>query len=431
MSTATGTGPAGALTGLWPVAPEAPVIVPIPGFWREQAYQRDLHRIDPPLSPVFVLDHDTFYFGATRDGLLVTTRQSELGLRYSLAAVTVVQPGTISGLRKPFNLTFGAESGREFVYGVGINNGPAVWLQTKGFGCIVPTPDPQRLAAEIERRRWRVASLGSARATKTWQAAPELRVQGPGGPQPGVPVGTPTQPPLVGDEGGAWTSLQIAQLDAPSAVDIPAGRPEPLTDVPYPEAVGDVVLPLHASSPPLVVNVSNHRVRLSQQPLPAGQTPFLDPDIEFTGPSLNPSNPYGVPRPYLTAPIVQFPVIRAGTLSGVPAGWSVRVLASDARTEIRTDIEDGPAVWLWGVAYEWILCTPYAEELAADLNQRRRIASLYPWIGQYAVEKLTWDYYPETALVETDAGWCLPPTPTYAPREPTILPPGTWRSDPV
>jgi hypothetical protein len=83
------------------------------------------------------------------------------------------------------------------------------------------------------------------------------------------------------------------------------------------------------------------------------------------------------------------------------------------------------------VAYEWVLCTPYAEQLAADLNQRRRIASLYPWIGEYAIEKFTWDYYPDMALVETEAGWCLPPTPIYAPHEPTIVPPGTWSTGPA
>jgi hypothetical protein len=204
------------------------------------------------------------------------------------------------------------------------------------------------------------------------------------------------------------------------------------------------VLNLREEDPPLVVNVSNHRIRLSQQPLTGSTSPFYDPDIEYKpmygkwAVALNkrlaniadPSNIFEAARSYLSAPIVQFPVIRAGTLSGVPADWSVRVLASDARTEIRTDIVDGPAVWLWGMTHEWVLCTPYAEQLAADLRQRRRIASLFPLSGQYPIEFLTWAAYPDTALVETEAGWCLPPTPPYAPQEPTIVPPGTWRANP-
>ena len=35
-----------------------------------------------------------------------------------------------------------------------------------------------------------------------------------------------------------------------------------------------------------------------------------------------------------------------------------------------------------------------------------------------------------TALVRTEEGWCLPPSPAYAPSEPTIVPPGTWQSTP-
>jgi hypothetical protein len=421
------------------------VVVPIPGFWRDQIYQHDLGRLTPPLSPVFVLDYDTFYFGAIRSGLLVTSRQSNPGPHYSLAAVTVVQPGTISGLRKSFGQKFGSEEGHEFVYGVTIDNGPAVWVQTKGFGCIVPTPDPVRLAAEIDRRRWRVARLGSPRAAVVWRMAPELRVLGPDGPEPGKPD-RQVEPPMVRGEGGTWTPLHLAAPDVDRPTEVGTSTaPEPLTEVPYPETVDDRALPLRDFAPRLVVNVSNHRVRLSQQPLAAGDSPFLDQDIDYKmwyprnvspevrrkmATALDARNPREKVRAYLSAPIVQFPVISAGTLNGVPADWSVRVLAPDAQTEIRTDIVDGPAVWLWGVGQEWVLCTTYAEELAADLRQRRRIASLFPLFGKYSAEFMTWATYPDTALIETEAGWCLPPTPPYAPREPTIVPPGTWHADP-
>lgn len=443
--TTSATGPAGTLPGLWPIAPEAPLVVPIPGTWKSKDFQSDLNELASSLSPAFVLDYDTWYLGTTRDGMLVTSRIWEPWLRVPLADLVLVQPGTIGGLPGPIGWQLNTKHADEFVNSVRLENGPAVWLQTERDGFLFPTPYPTRLAAEIDRRRWRVARVGSPTAAAVWQANPALRVQGPYGPEPGMPPGTPSQPMLLQKPGRSWTPLRISR---PEPVPPPAGsvsaHPEPLTDVPFPENLTDVALNIRESDPPLTVNVSNHRIRLSQQPLPGSSSPFYDPDIEYRkmygkvatfldknlGEISTPSNLFEASQPYLSAPIVQFPVIRAGTLSGVPAGWSVRVLASDGRTEIRTDIVDGPAVWLWGMTHEWVICTPYAAQLAADLRQRRRIAALFPLSGQYPIEFLTWAAYPDTALVETEAGWCLPPTPPYAPHEPTIVPPGTWHTDP-
>ena len=428
-------GAGGALPGLWPAAPEAPILVPIPAKWEPKDYQSDIK--DLPLSPTFVLEYDTCYFGATLDGMLVTSRQSryEPWLRIPLRSVLLVQPGMMGGLRDNAVYYFKSDRSDEFVHFVRLKDGPAVWLQTEHAGYLIPTPDPIPLAAEIERRRQRAWQLGSAATTQALRVDPALadvELQKSGSISPG---GIPSVPALLRKRRQSWVPLSF---DHPGHFAPQARQPaEPLADVPYPETFPDVALNLRESYPPLYVNVSNHRIRLSQQPLPSATTPFHDPENEGppqnngSGSSIFDWSPgVRINKPYLTAPIVQFPVIRSGTLSRVPAEWSVRVFASDARTEIRSDIVDGPAVWLWGMSHEFVLCTPDAQKLAADLRWRRRIASLFPLSGGFPVEFVTWWVFPDTALVRTEEGWCLPPSPAYAPSEPTIVPPGTWQSTP-
>lgn len=418
--------PAGVLPGLWPTAPDAPLVVPVSGSCSFKGYDRgDLRRVDPPLSPAFVLTRDAYRVGATRMDMLVASRQWAPFGEMSLAILTFVQAGEISGLSKPLRWRVTPETAAEFVETVTIGNGPAVWLRTPRLEWVIPTPDPCRLASEIERRRSRTVRLGGPDTAKVWKIAPQLRVQDEDGFRPAGPGDDRAAPSFLAKYGGTWTPLPTAPVDRDAPAPFVATSPVPLTGVPYPESLGDVVLPLSEGTPALVLNVSNHRIRLSQQPLMAAADPFRDPDeILETGP------PRWGSRPYLSAPAAEFPVIRAGTLSGVPDGWSIRTLAPDALTEIRIDIADGPAVWLWGMTTEWLIPTPYAEQVAADLRLRRRVASLYPLIGKYSPESAVWNSYPDMELVETEQGWCLPPTPPYAPSEPTIVPPGTWRAGP-
>ncbi|MGJ3587539.1 hypothetical protein ACR9EG_13045, partial [Lactococcus lactis] len=45
--------------------------------------------------------------------------------------------------------------------------GPAVWLRA-AYDVIIPTADPRGLAAEIERRRHRVARYGGVASSVVW-----------------------------------------------------------------------------------------------------------------------------------------------------------------------------------------------------------------------------------------------------------------------
>ena len=122
-----------------------------------------------PLSPdvAVVIEQDRVYFSPLVNGALVDS--SVLGV--PLAAVQLVRPGTLlKKLKlKPDRLT-GLHTK------IVLEPGPAVWIRA-AFDVLVPTPDPRGLAAEIERRRRRVARYGGVAAAQVWKINPNMRDQ--------------------------------------------------------------------------------------------------------------------------------------------------------------------------------------------------------------------------------------------------------------
>ena len=130
-----------------------------------------------PLSPdvAVVIEQDRVYFSRLSAGAPVDS--AVFGT--PLAAVVLVQPGE---LRKELKYKIDQHGGPQTK--IVLPPGPAVWIRY-ATDIIVPTPDPVGLAAEIERRRRRVARHGGWAAADVWKINPKLRVAVPGGFEPG------------------------------------------------------------------------------------------------------------------------------------------------------------------------------------------------------------------------------------------------------
>ncbi|MGH3622352.1 MAG: hypothetical protein ACRDQ5_11260 [Sciscionella sp.] len=192
----------------------------------------------------------------------------------------------------------------------------------------------------------------------------------------------------------------------------PLAPTTPPTEVPYPETVAEISLGLRGSLP-LWLTVTNHRLSLSRQQLAQSSPVHLEP--------LWPQ-----PHAHIGIPLARFPIIRAGRLAEMPRDWHATQLAPDTHTELRTDMVDGPAVWLWGPLDEFVICHPEADRLAADIRLRQQVGLLYPIAIDSEAERATWHNFYALAPVDDSQGRAIPTPPPYAPVEPTLVPPGTW-----
>ncbi|GDY29360.1 hypothetical protein [Gandjariella thermophila] len=414
---------AGALPGLWPHAPDAPFLVPVPGTAEVPDELRAAGITAEGLQPAYWIGRDRFYLTATRNGLPiawpnVTHRGGEVVRNpgIPLAGVVTVRPGVISNLRKPVEMSVD-DWLTPFVDKVLLDNGPAVFL-TGQYEVFLPTPDPVGLAAEIERRRQGVIRFGGW--TMPDAANPPDNLRG-GGPIDGRPVyGMDAQPTfrritaLFAEP--TWQPHTPAPIGSLRPVGEPPSAPRPPRNVPLPESVPDQVWNLGGANSGLQVMATVRRMVLGPAPLP--RIPSLS--LERFPPE---------PHPFMSVPLARLSVVRAGQLSGLPPRWAVRGLAPDTRTEIRLTMADGPAVWLWGPTHEWVIPVPddeAANALVAGIRSRQEVGMLFPVALSSGPERSAWQLS-ELRPVDGPQGRALPPTPAYAPVEPTIVPPGTWQ----
>jgi hypothetical protein len=131
-----------------------------------------------------------------------------------------------------------------------------------------------------------------------------------------------------------------------------------------------------------------------------------------------------LPSASLHVPLAAWHVVRAGTLRGGLA--PIRRCAADGQTEIRMDLSDGPALWLWGPLREWVVATPRAAELAEEIRLRQAVGMMFPLSSDLGAERRTWLDLPTTKPVDTPAGRALPPVPEWAPTSPTLVPRECW-----
>ncbi|MDT7788170.1 MAG: hypothetical protein QOF58_6589 [Pseudonocardiales bacterium] len=342
-----------------------------------------------PLSPevAVVIEQDRVYFsrlvaGAPVDSPVFGT---------PLAAVLLVQPGE---LRKELKYKIDQRDGLQTK--VVLPPGPAVWIRSTS-DILVPTPDPRGLAAEIERRRRRVALYGGWAAADVWKINPSLRVAGPSGFSPGGVELAPSEP-----DKGKWKAMSPGPVGEPSPGRQPTGPVVP-SDVPYPESLPVLTEPLANG---VRFSVSVRRTFLGYEPVPPGLV---------TEPLLSSS---------LHVPLASWLVVQAGTLHGGLA--PIRRCAADGQTEIRMDLPDGPALWLWGPVREWVVATPRAAELAAEIRLRQGVGMLFPVSSDLGPERRTWLDLPMTKPVDTPAGRALPGAPEWAPVSPTLVPRECW-----
>ncbi|WP_137813739.1 hypothetical protein [Gandjariella thermophila] len=362
------------------------------------------------LQPAFILELDRLRFGVLRDGAPVEPAQPKIGHgppMFPLAGVRVAEPGTLRGRDKPFEFRPHDADGIR-VQEVACTNGPAVWLRSM-HDWFVTTTAPQQLAQEIERRRRRVARLGGFAANEVWQRAPSLRETGPDGPRPGRGRDTPDYPPSLTH--GVWQPMTALPVSEPSA-GIDAEPPGPPSELPYPERLRDYEIVLRSSGPPLRLTVTARRLLLSQDPVLGEPSVVTEPPV---------------PPSAATVPLAALHVVRAGRLTGMSPRLAQRWFTQDARSEIRLDRVDGPALWLWGPMTEWLICTPDAADLAADIRLRQWVSMRYPISSDLGPERRTWYDLPMTRPVDTGEGRTLPPPPAYAPASPTVVPPGAWQ----
>lgn len=273
--------------------------------------------------------------------------------------------------------------------------GPAVWIRA-AYDIIIPTADPRGLAAEIERRRHRVARYGGVASSLVWQINPKLRVAGPDG------FFVPCSSSVAAPDIGKWEAATPAPIGplSPSGV---VGEPVVPSSVPYPESL------------PVVSETLANGVRFSV----SVRRTFLGRDPVSPGVVTD-----AAPTSSLSEPLAAWHVVRAGTLSGFrqPVRWC----AADGRTEIRTELVDGPALWLWGPVQEWIVCTPRAAELAEQVRLRQGVGMRFPLSSDLGAERRTWRNLSSTQPVDTPAGRGLPPAPEWAPAAPTLVPRECW-----
>ncbi|MGW4207387.1 hypothetical protein ACWEIJ_05315 [Lentzea sp. NPDC004789] len=342
-----------------------------------------------PLSPelAVVIEQDRVYFSRLAAGAPVDSPV----FGTPLAAVLLVQPGE---LRKELKYKIDQRDGLQTK--IVLPPGPAVWIRA-AYDVLVPTRDPVGLAAEVERRRRRVARHGGLAAPEVWKINPKLRVAGPHGFEPGGAEFAPARP-----EKARWEALAPGQVGEPSP-GTPPSAPVVPSSVPYPESLPVITETLAGG---VRFSVSVRRTFLGYEPVEAGlvtETP---------------------PVSSLHVPLAGWHVVRAGTLrGGLPP---IRRCAADGRTEIRTDLPDGPALWLWGPLREWVIATPRAAELAAEIRLRQGVGMMFPLSSDLGAERRTWLDLPTTKPVDTPEGRALPPVPEWAPVTPTLVPRECW-----
>lgn len=309
-----------------------------------------------------------------------------------LAAVLKVEPGV---LLKPLKYRT-PEHTSSHPLKFELPAGPAVWLRA-AFDVIIPTADPRGLAAEIERRRHRVARYGGVAASLVWEKNPRLRASGPDGYVPGVLPGAPLAPDI-----GKWHASGPVSV-GPLSPGWPAGEPVVPAAVPCPESL-PVVSETLANG--VRFSVSVRRTFLGFEPVAPGVVTDAAPTSS------------------LSEPLAGWHVVRAGTVRGThqPVRWC----AVDERTEVRLELVEGPALWLWGPVQEWLVCTPRAVELAEAVRLRQGVGMRFPLSSDLGAERRTWRNLSSTRPVDTPAGRALPAVPEWAPTTPTLIPAECW-----
>lgn len=270
--------------------------------------------------------------------------------------------------------------------------GPAVWVRA-AYDVIIPAADPVALAAEIDRRRHRVARHGGVASALVWEINPRLR----DGHKPAVLPDAPVEPGI-----GKWHASAPSPIGPLSPGSV-AGEPVVPRSVPYPESL-PVISETLANG--VRFSVSVRRTFLGFSPV----SPGIVTDT--------------APVSSLSQPLAAWHVVRAGTLRG--AEGQVRWCAADEQTEVRMELRDGPALWLWGPVQEWLVCTPRAAELAEAVRLRQGVGMMFPLSSDLGAERRTWRNLSSTRPVDTPQGRALPPVPEWAPTAPTLVPRAVW-----
>lgn len=405
---ATSNTPAGILPGAWPNCPDAPLVVPVRGRLHLPKKMRKAMGEVKDLPLGFVLELDRIRVCPLRDGTPVhmpTLREESIPPFMPLAGFRIAEPGELDLGGKDFSFTAVDLGGMRAE--VTCSSGPAVWLRSIR-DAFVPTAEPQKLAFEIERRRAYVAKFGGMAANEVWRRAPELRVEGPDGFQPGRGTGTPDAPVTV--EG--WKPMAAFPATAPSAGQRAPQPWETPDDLPFPEQLRGYEVRVHSSGDSVRLSVTGRRLLLSQEPVLAKHAVIED---------------HPVPSNAISVPLAELQVIQAGTISGSSSRSVQQWYAPDAKTLIDLGGGDGPAVWLWGPTTEWVLRTPDAQRIAEDIRMRQQVSVRYPVSSDLGPERRTWWDYPLTKpTVESNRNVVSPP-PDYAPATPTVVPPGCWQ----
>lgn len=183
-------------------SPDATFRLPVPHY--EGKSLRNLFGSgDAPESLAFEVRVDAVRIAACGGGHPRNLTPDKIGL--PLAGINVLQPGMVSGASDKANFkvsTIAGWSGR-----VAIHDGPAVWLKLGLDDWIIPTPRPQELAREIDRRRRRVVRYGGFAADFVFDKLPELWSD--------LPLhDSPTKPDL---SSFTWTPMPL----------LPPGEPSP------------------------------------------------------------------------------------------------------------------------------------------------------------------------------------------------------------
>ncbi|WP_285744278.1 hypothetical protein [Lentzea sp. NBRC 105346] len=396
MQHPTNTGwPAGALPGVWPSSPDATFHVPVPAFAGVQSALFGLISSWGTEVPTiaFEVGLDTVSFVVRREEHIQNSESGSL----PIAALTVVQPGVLRGVPEKAKFRVDEKFGHKAAR-LSIVDGPAVWLRYAEVDWIIPTPDPQGLAREIDRRRRRVVRLGGYAAQQVWDRVPSLRADLP------LP-NTPAAPDIV--PSGTWTPLPPAPPLAPSP-GMPQRPPRPLHDVAQFRKLPDIKGELRGSgkSPGVLVGVE----------LPKDTVEYVigRTSLEFPG-YFNPRSDVHRGMHFLSWTSIR--VVEFGHLVNVPPGLANTWFNSWDVDPTRVDIVDGPAVWLWGHQGEFLLCAPNAAQLAAEIDLRRAMKIAH------SPEDPAWVNWPDAK----PTGPFVPPPPPYAPIEPTLVPKSCWR----
>lgn len=399
----------GVLPGPWPDCPDAPLVLRVRGELQlPRKMRKTLGRFDEfPLG--LVLELDRIRLCPLRDGVPVhvpTMPDSHIAPFLPLAAVGIVEPGELQLGEQGKTLTVAELGGMRGK--MTCSSGPAVWLRTS-HDLFLPTDEPQELAREIERRRAHVAKFGGVAANEVWRRAPSLRVEGPDGYEPASPSYFPDAPTSV--DGSAWRALPALPASSP-----PAGRqaPQPPAtpdDLPHPEELRDYDVPVHSPGQARL-SVTGRRLLLSRDTVVTRRAAIED---------------HPAPTNALSVPLAELQIVQAGTISGSSPGSAQQWYAPDASTLVDLAGGDGPALWLWGPATEWVVRTPDAQRLAADIRMRQQVSVRYPVSSDLGPERRTWRDFPFTQPVTESDRKFVPPPPDYAPAAPTVLPPGGWQ----